>query len=208
MKIDEQLEGRSTKMEAQDNNKVLNAYDSGGDAYTIRLNNNQVVFEDGCISGTVANADKFIAGYSKNGDVPLDFADLRSKGTTFSSNAMRSEKKLPFWRFPLRAMIEWAKRFRKGEKYDTAGNITHNWKLAINSDDVEFVRQFFDHALEHMFKAKEMASQGVVAVDYEGEGMFDHLGAAMWNIASLIEYLDKNPELVCRALDQTPKAIK
>lgn len=138
---------------------------------------------------------------------PLDFADLLTLGTTFTSNAMRSEKKLPYWRFPKRAMVEWAKRFKKGEKYDIAKGTTHNWKLAIHSTDVEFVRQFFDHAIEHMFNAKDLAHTGAETPDWEGESMVDHLGAALWNIASLIEYLDKNPELVCKALSQIPTVI-
>ena len=162
--------------------------------------NVQVVFKDGSIP-------------TEGVDHQLQFYDTNklfviSQGTTFTSNALRSEKKLPFWRFPKRAMIEWAKRFHKGEKYDVARNMTHNWKLAINSDDVEFVRQFFDHAFEHLLNAKDLAEHGVEHADWEGENMFDHLGAAMWNVASLIEYLDKNPKLVCKALSQKSEPIK
>ena len=130
------------------------------------------------------------------------------EGTTFESNAMRSEQKLPFWRLPMRPLVEWAKRFAKGEKYDERRGITHNWKLAIPTKDVVYVRQFYDHAFEHMLRAKDRAEHGLYKGDEEGETIMDHLGAAMWNIASLIEYLDKNPELVCKALDQTCKPIE
>jgi Domain of unknown function (DUF5664) len=129
-------------------------------------------------------------------------------GAVFDSGSMRSEKKLPFWRLPKRSLVEWAKRFQKGIKYDEKKGITHNWKLAIGTDDMEFVRQFFDHAFEHMLNAKDLAHNGIDWQDSEGETITDHLGAAMWNIAALIEYLDKDPQLVCEALSQEPTSIK
>lgn len=136
-------------------------------------------------------------------------ADLEQEPITepaeFASKAMRSEVKLPYWRMPLRPIMEWGKRFAKGEKYDVMKGSTHNWKLGLN--DIAFTRQIFDHALEHLFKAKEMAHKGAGFADHEGEHMMDHLGAAMWNVAALIEFLDKNPDLVCKALSQVPTQI-
>lgn len=142
--------------------------------------------------------------YDEEDDEPEE----TDQGATFASNAMRSEHKLPYWRFPTRAMQEWAKRFAKGMKYDAAKGITHNWKLGINSGDLEYIREFFNHATEHLLSAKDRAQFGPDIPDHEGETMFDHLGAAMWNIASLIEYLDKDPSSTCKALDQTPQPMQ
>jgi hypothetical protein len=140
-------------------------------------------------------------------DEHIDFDLPCEVGAVFDSGSMRSEKKLPFWRLPKRALVEWAKRFQKGVKYDEKKGMTHNWKLAIGTDDIEFVRQFFDHAFEHMLNAKDLAQKSVNHPDSEGETVMDHLGAAMWNIAALIEYVDKDPELVCLALSQEPVNI-
>lgn len=128
-------------------------------------------------------------------------------GITFIGGSMRSEQKLPFWKLGRRAMIEWAKRFAKGEKYDVQKGMTHNWKVSLGTGDLEFIRQFYNHAVEHMLNAKELAELGPDTPDHEGENMFDHLGAAMWNIAALIEYLVADPENTCKALSQRSEKI-
>lgn len=154
-------------------------------------------------SGTVFNA------YDDNDGEEVDEGDKQpaSGAAEFSSGALRSEVKLPFWRLSRRALIEEAKRCAKGEKYDERSNCTHNWKLAQNSNDVAYVREFYNHAVEHLLNARDRAQHGPTVPDAEGENMFDHLGAAKWNIAALIDYLEANPELVCRALSQVPTII-
>lgn len=125
----------------------------------------------------------------------------------FASGALRSEKKLPYWKLPTRAKQEWARRFAKGEKYDIQKGVTHNWKCAIGTGDLEFIRQMFNHCSEHLDRFKDLTEYGPDHRDVEGETMFDHLGAVMWNAAALIEFLDKDPDNVCKALSQKPEKL-
>ena len=149
----------------------------------------------------VHSEEEYIKTPVKPGD------DTLTVGITFPGGSMRSEQKLPFWKLGRRAMIEWAKRFAKGEKYDLEKGMSHNWKVSLNSGDLEFIRQFYNHAEEHILNAKELAEHKDPENhrDSEGENMFDHLGAAMWNIAALIEYLAADPENTCKALSQKPE---
>lgn len=136
-----------------------------------------------------------------------DDVKVENNTATFASGAKRSEQKLPFWKLSWRAKIEWAKRFAKGEKYDIQCGYSHNWKRAIGTGDVKFIQEFYNHCEEHLAKAKETLTHGVDYVDDEGEGVFDHLGAVIWNAAALIEYCEKDPENTRRALSQLPEEL-
>ena len=131
-----------------------------------------------------------------------------SKSAEFVSGALRSEKKLPYWRVPLSVLRGYAKRAQKGEKYDKEKGVTHNWKLGIESSDLDFYRQMFDHGFEHLLNAKELASFDSCAVDAEGEGILDHLEAALWNIGGLIEAFTQDPEGLRKALSQKCEPIE
>ncbi len=139
-------------------------------------------------------------------DVPVNSKDSgEPTGASFSSGAMRSEMKLPYWRMYFGAIQEYAKRLQKGIKYDTAKGATFNYKIGCN--DPEFIRQSWDHGFEHLMKVKEYAANGPGWTDDEDEGILDHLGAVITNAAFLIEFYERNPEKTCKALSQESQSL-
>lgn len=116
----------------------------------------------------------------------------------FSSGALRSEKKLPYWMIPSTWTKEIAKRFDIGhEKYGVG-----NWKKALQTEDIQFVREFYNHAKEHMDGFLSTLLNGP---NQENEDVIDHLGAVMWNCGCLITYYIVNKQLVKAAFEDSYK---
>lgn len=127
----------------------------------------------------------------------------------FDSGAKRSSKILPFWLVPWRAiMTAWAIRGRKGaQKY-----YIHNWKKAIGSNDVEFVRQFVNHLTEHIADFLNGGNENgphrpgnfnlteFGPTDAEYDTQLDALAAVIWNAGSLMYYALRDPGLVSAAI--------
>ena len=119
---------------------------------------------------------------------------------SFSSGAKRSEKVLPWWMIPWDALEVIVKRFKKGQD---KGYGVHNWKRAMGTGDLEFIRQLYDHTQRHL--AQFILLAGKWDVDGENEGPLDHLGAAGWGILGLLSYAIHDKDNLMKAFTQEPE---
>lgn len=127
---------------------------------------------------------------------------------TFSSGAVRSEKAPPWFMLPWDALRVVLERFNIGAFKKGYG--VHNWKRAIGTGDLDFIRQLFDHTMNHLLLF--VINVGTWHVDrdpkspYKDETPMDHLGAAGWGILTLISYTLFDRQNVMKAFDQWPAA--
>jgi hypothetical protein len=116
------------------------------------------------------------------------------KNKIFKSGAERSEQKLPLWMIPIEWKIAIAKRFAKGWPSYGIGNCYK----AIGTGDLDFIREFYNHAEEHLAAFRS----GLFGEAVDGESPLDHLGALMWNAGMLLTYSLLDYENVKKAFDQ------
>lgn len=124
----------------------------------------------------------------------------------FKSGAVRSEKAPPWFMLPWDALRVILERFNIGAIVKKYG--IHNWKKAIGTGDLDFIRQLFDHTVTHMLMFIE--NVGEWKVDPEGkhadETPMDHLAAMGWGVLALITYTLYDRKNVMKAFSQWPEA--
>ena len=107
----------------------------------------------------------------------------------FESGAKRSEIKPPFYLIPLPALRLLAERLQMGAtKY-----AVHNWMKARG--DVEFIRQFHSHLVEHLWKLDGSDDE---------ESVLDNVAAVFWNAMALAYYCVVDFETFQKAFPRAP----
>ena len=113
----------------------------------------------------------------------------------FKSGAKRSEKAPNYWMIPPEVEKILAERYDLGAlKY-----AAHNWKKAMNTGDLEYIRQFDSHLREH---GRVMFNLCSGQEDPEGETLEQNIAALVWNAVALAAYALNDKENFMKAFDQ------
>lgn len=131
-------------------------------------------------------------------------APIAPEVATFSSGAVRSEKAPPWFMFPWDALRVVLERFNIGAIVKKYG--IHNWKKAIGTGDLEFIRQLFDHLDTHLIAfIQNVGNWHVDSIGkHKDETPMDHLAAAGWAVLALITYTLYDRKNVQKAFSQWP----
>ena len=111
------------------------------------------------------------------------------------SKALSSGSALPLWQVPHSLREAAARRMLKGNE---KGYPIHNWRGGL--DDVEFLRDRYNHASKHM----DMIGNGDFTID-DAEGNAD---AVVWFMCVYLEALRLHPTVVQAAFYNSPRNEK
>lgn len=119
---------------------------------------------------------------------------MKEKMKVFSSGAKSSAGKAGYWMIPFVVLRALAERFDLGAmKY-----LPHNWKKG--SKDPAFIRDRFNHMIEHAFKFLEGGD--------EEDSQVDSIIAVLWNAMALTFWSITEPAAVAAAFPTQAPDVK